>query len=252
MGLFATYFNLTTLDWTLLALSALLVGFAKTGISGASTLAIPIMAAIFGGKSSAGIMLPLLCVGDLFGVWFYNRHANWRFIARLLPWAGVGLAAGLVVGDMINDRQFKTIIALIVGSGLALMLWQQSRKDKVQIPDAWWVGALLGLLGGFATMIGNAAGPIMALYLLSMRLPKMEFIGTGAWFFLIINFIKLPLNAFVWDTITPMTLTLNALFIPAIVTGAILGRYVVHIVPERSFRWLIVVSTFAASLKLVF
>jgi uncharacterized membrane protein YfcA len=102
---------------------------------------------------------------------------------------------------------------------------------------------ILGLLGGFATMIGNAAGPVMALYLLSMRLPKNSYIGTGAWFFAIVNISKVPFHIFSWKTINLQSFMLDVIMIPAIATGAILGIYLVRFFPEKAYRIFIILTT---------
>ncbi|HLN74372.1 MAG TPA: TSUP family transporter, partial [Prolixibacteraceae bacterium] len=110
-------------------------------------------------------------------------------------------------------------------------------------PDKWWFSAFMGILGGFATMIGNVAGPVFAIYLLAMHLPKNSFIGTGAWFFMIINFTKFPLQLFVWHNITSHTLLLDLVTLPAIAFGAFLGIKLVKIIPEHTYRGAVIVIT---------
>jgi uncharacterized membrane protein YfcA len=213
---------------------------------------VPILASIFGGKLSAGILLPMLCFGDLFGVKYYSRHADWSHLVKLLPWAFAGILIGLYTGTVISDKQFKTIIAVIVLISLVIMIWQERDKVDASVPSGWWFSALTGLLGGFSTMIGNVAGPIMSMYFLSMRLPKYIFIGTAAWFFLIVNFVKAPLNYFFWNTITPETLLLDVSMIPAIAIGAFTGVYVVKKIPEKAYRIFVIVVTIISALRLFF
>ena len=107
----------------------------------------------------------------------------------------------------------------------------------------WWYAAIFGLLGGFTTMIGNAAGPVMSVYLLSMRKEKMEYIGINAWFFLVVNFLKIPLQIFVWENISVSTISLNLLMLPFIVLGAWLGIRIVKLFPEKAFRKFIQIVT---------
>jgi uncharacterized protein len=139
-------------------------------------------------------------MADWFGVGYYHRHA-----LEFLETASLGfcwcweLLYGL--GEVVNDEWFKNIIAILVFVCIGLMLWKDRQKGSNFFPDTWWFAASMGVLGGFATMIGNVAGPIFAIYLLAMHLPKNSFIGTGAWFFLIINLSKFPLHIFVWKTI---------------------------------------------------
>jgi uncharacterized membrane protein YfcA len=223
---------------------------AKTGIPGLGIFIIPILALLFGGRSSTGILLPMLCIADVFAVWYYNRHAQWNFLVRLLPWTLLGIGIGVLVGDLISDEVFKEIMAIIIFICLGLMIWQDTRK-RIKVPETWWFSAIVGLAGGFATMIGNAAGPIMAVYLLSMHLPKNSYIGTAAWFFLIINFLKLPLHAFIWDTITWPSLMLDLSMTPAIALGAFMGIYLVKKIPEKPYRIFIIVTTGLSALTLL-
>jgi uncharacterized protein len=242
-------FALSTQDWIFTALCATFVGMVKTGLYGASLLIVPILAGVYGGRASTGILLPLLSVGDVAGVALYRRHAEWLHVLRLLPWAVAGIVVGVVVGDNVSDRAFTFIIGATVLGGLVLMIINE-RRDQTIVPTGWWFSALLGLLGGFTTMIGNAAGPVLALYLLSMRLPKYAFIGTQAWFFLIVNLVKVPFHVFVWKTITPRTLMLDTAMLPAIAVGAVIGVTVTRLIPERAYRIFVIVSTALAAIKL--
>jgi uncharacterized membrane protein YfcA len=135
--------------------------------------------------------------------------------------------------------------------GIVILIWRDIRSGKMKIPESMWFAAGLGLLGGFATMIGNAAGPVMALYLLSMRLPKNLFIGTGAWFFFIINLSKVPLHIWSWKTISTETLLLDVAMIPAIASGAFLGIWVVKLLPEKVFRIIVIATTLLSALLLL-
>ena len=234
---------LTPFEWCLVIACAMLVGISKAGISGAGMVVIPILASIFGGKLSAGFLLPMLSVADILAVRYYNRHAQWSYLIKLFPWTLAGIALGVWFGDVISDQQFKAAIGIITFICLGMMIWQDLRKSRLPVPNHWWISALIGLVGGFATMIGNAAGPIMAVYLLSMHLPKNHYIGTAAWFFLIINLLKIPLHAFIWHTISLDSLILNATLIPAIALGAFFGFQIVYFFPERIYRAFIIIST---------
>lgn len=237
--------------WFMFIICGILIGMAKTGLSGAGLMIVPIMASIFGGKLSVGIVLPMLIFADLFAVNYYHRHANWRYILLALPWALLGVIVATLYGKSINDAEFKTIMAIIILIGIALMIWQDLRVKSKSIPDNWWFAAILGLAGGFTTMIGNAAGPIMSLYLLSMHLPKNNFIGTAAWFFLIINVIKVPFHVFSWNTITLQTLSVDLFAIPAILIGVVLGIKLVKLFPEKIYRYFIIASTVLSALFLL-
>ena len=210
---FLTY---QTSQWVLLALTALLVGMSKSGIQGVTLLVIPLMALSFGAKPSTGLILPLLCMADIFAVMHYRRVANWTYIVRLLPSAIAGFFVALAVDHFVPASEFI---------------------------DKWWYGPLFGLLGGFTTMIGNAAGPVMAIYLLSTRMPKMNFVGTNAWFFMVVNLLKVPLQIFAWHNITLHTFAADLCCLPFIVLGGLLGLRLVRWLPEKIFRRFITIVT---------
>ncbi len=236
-------FDFSTLQWILFAVCALLVGMSKVGVPGVSMLVVPALAIVFGGKASAGILLPMLMMADIFAVSYYHRHAEWKYLLKLLPWAFVGIAIALWVGHVVNDEWFKNIMAVLVFLCIGLMLWKDRQKNGQLFPNTWWFASAMGVLGGFATMIGNVAGPIFAIYLLAMHLPKKSFIGTGAWFFLIVNFSKFPLHILFWETISWQTLTLNVLMLPAIALGAFLGIVLVKQISEQLYRTAVIVLT---------
>jgi len=243
-------FELTSFQWSMVILCALLIGMSKTGISGAGMAVIPIMAAIFGGRLSTGIVLPLLSMADIFAVSYYHRHANWSYVLKLLPWTVIGIFVGIYVGDIIDDAAFKDIMGIIVMLSVGILVWRDIKKDA-SIPGGLLFPAIMGLAGGFATMVGNAAGAIMALYLLSMRLPKNEYIGTGAWFFLIINLFKIPFHILVWETIYIDTFLFDLVLLPIIATGAFMGIYIVKIFPERAYRIFLLLTTAISAIVLI-
>ncbi|WP_395339061.1 sulfite exporter TauE/SafE family protein [Ningiella sp. W23] len=243
-------YSLSFSNLVFLFLCALLIGMAKTGIHGVGMLVVPIMALLFGGKSSAGLVLPMLIMADCFAVYYYHRHANWSYLTKLFPCAALGVVLATAFGQLIDDQAFTIAMALIVFASLALMIWSEKKKDK-NIPDFYWFAALMGSLGGFTTMVGNLAGPVMALYFLAMRLPKNEYIGTAAWFFLIINLFKVPFHIFSWETITFNSFALNIITLPAIALGAFFGIYLVKRIPERAYRWFIIGTTALAAIAML-
>lgn len=244
--------HISTFEWFIIMLCGMLIGMSKVGVPGVSMIVVPALAFIFGAKQSTGVLLPILMMADIFGVAYYRRHANWSHLIKVIPWAVVGLLLALWIGELVNDEQFKNLIATLVFLSIGLMLWQDKRKRKNLFPDKWWFAASMGILGGFATMIGNVAGPVFAIYLLAMHLPKNSFIGTSAWFFMIINFTKFPLQLFVWNNINAETLAIDLMTLPAIALGAFLGFKVVKIIPEHTYRgFVIVITAISAFLLLI-
>jgi uncharacterized membrane protein YfcA len=244
-------FDFSLIQWILLAVCALFVGMSKVGIAGISMFYIPVLALIFGGKPSTGILLPMLMMADIFGVAFYHRHAEWKYLAKLLPWAFAGIGIGLWVGKVVNDEWFKNIIAFLVFAGVGIMLWREKKNRTDFFPHSWWFAAIMGILGGFATMIGNVAGPIFAIYMLAMNLPKNAFIGTGAWFFLIVNFFKFPLQVWVWNNIGWKTIIIDLIMLPAIALGAFLGIWIVRKIPDKTYRTFVIIVTVLSAFLLM-
>jgi uncharacterized membrane protein YfcA len=235
--------DFTIFQWILLLICAMFIGMSKVGVPGVSMIVVPTLAIIFGGKASTGILLPMLMMADVFGVSYYHRHAEWKYLWKMFPFAFIGIGLALWVGEVVNDEWFKNIIAVLVFVCIGLMLWKDWGKGKNIFPDTWWFAASMGVLGGFATMIGNVAGPIFAIYLLAMHLPKNSFIGTGAWFFMIINISKFPLHIFIWKTIDWSTLKLDVLLLPGIALGAFLGVWLVKKISEKFYRIAVIVVT---------
>ena len=243
--------NLTPAFLLLFFVVALVLGMAKAGFSGLGTAIIPVMALIFGAKESTGVILPMLITADIMAVIYYRRNAVWKHILRVLPWVALGIIVALVTGKLINNNQFRIILISIVWIMLILMVINDLRKKSdIVIPEKKTFTALMGFSGGFATMIGNAAGPVFNLYFLSQKLPKNEFIGTSAWLYLIMNVGKLPLQALVWKNITLPSLTLDLIAVPVIAAGIFIGIHVVKLFPEKVYRYFVIITTLGSSILL--
>lgn len=244
-------YDLTSTQWILLGFCGAIVGMSKTGVAGVYNVTLPILAIIFGGKDSTGVLLPILLMADVIGVAYYNRATDWSYIRKIFPWAFVGVLIGTWVGDSLSDQWFNRLLAGVILLGIGVMLFMEFRKTK-SVPDHWWFAGLMGLLAGFTTMVGNAAGPIMAVYLLAMRLPKNTYIGTQAWFFLLINLSKLPFHIFVWDTISPASLLLDVSLFPAIGIGAVIGIWIIKRISDGFYRKFIIIVTILSTFLLFF
>ena len=251
MDIFNTVFQLSA--WQIIACMAVavLVGLSKTGFSAVGLFAVPILTSAFGGIASTGLMLSMLIIGDLFAVKAFSKQGRWDEILKLLPPTLGGMAIGLVVGSLINDQQFKIVIASIIILCSLIMVWMELKGGKIKVPKNILFIILAGVLSGFATMIGNAAGPIFAIYLLAIGLNKDHYLGTMAWFFLIVNLIKVPLQVFVWHNINLSTVILALITIPGIYVGARLGVSLIKKFPEKLFRYLIIGMAVSVSIVLI-
>jgi uncharacterized membrane protein YfcA len=244
--------ELTVTQLVLLALGAFITGLSKTGIAGVSVLAVALFAIALPARASTGTLLPLLLCADLFGVAFYRKHVVWSHVAKLFPWVAVGIVIGCCALDKISSAQVQQLIGGILVAMVALHVWRQRQSDALaaRLPHAVWFAAAMGLLAGFTTMVANAAGPVMILYLLAVGLPKLEFIGTGAWFFLLVNAFKVPFSVHL-GLITGESLLLDAALILPMLPGALLGPVIVRRMNQNVFERVALALAVAAALKLI-
>lgn len=243
--------DLSTSQWCWAAVAAMGIGFSKSGFAGVGLFHIVIFAWLFGPMKSTGLLLPLLVVGDVSAVAAFRQHARWDYVLKILPPAMVGVVIGWQLMEHLNDVTLKPVLGLIV-LGLALLqLGRMWRPDAfAHVPHAHWFALALGLTAGIATMLANAAGPIVAIYLLAVSLPKYEFVGTAAWFFLIINVFKLPFSTGL-GLIDEHTLALNLILAPCVVVGLLVGRRLVKIVPQKLFDSLLLLFAAVAALRML-
>lgn len=238
-------------QWLLAIAAALFVGFSKTGIGGLGVLSVVIFTQIMPAKQATGIVLPLLCFGDLIAVASYRPHTQWRFLWKLFPWTAVGVVIGYVALGRIDDRQAKLLIGWITIGLLVLHFVRRAKKKSEEPEHGWWFAPMIGVLAGFTTLVANAAGPLMAIYLLSMRLPKMEFVGTGAVFFMLLNLFKVPFMINL-GLINSGSFYLNLLLAPAVFIGAYFGRKLLVKINQRVFENLALGLAAVAGIKLLF
>jgi uncharacterized membrane protein YfcA len=241
--------NFHAWEWILAVLGALLVGVAKTGITGLSLLFVAIFAAIMPARRSTGVVLPLLILGDVVAFLSYRRHAHWAHVWRLFPWAAAGVVSGFFAMGRMDDRQTSVAIGAIVIALTALHLVRRARPGLPQEERARWFAPLIGVLAGFTTIVSNAAGPLMVIYLLAMRLPKMEYMGTGAVFFLLLNLFKIPFMMAL-GLITQGSLTLNLVLAPAVIAGSVLGRWLLGWINQRMFENIALALTLVAAARM--
>jgi len=238
--------------WVVIAVSAVVVGVSKTGMPGLGILPVPLMALAFSTRESTGLLLGLLILADLFAVTYHRRNARWRLVLRLLPAALAGIVAGYFGLRVINDQQLKPIIGGIVLVMLGLNCWRtRAGGEEASIPAQWWFAAGLGFMAGVTTMMANAAGPVMIIYLLAMRLPKIEFVGTGAWFFFVVNWLKVPFSANL-NLVTAESVKLNLMMLPFIAAGALLGILVLKRIPQKAFTMIVQTLAALAAIRLLF
>lgn len=242
--------EITVTSWILGLTAALLLGFSKTALPGLVILIVPMLAAVFPAKLSVGALVPMLLLGDIFAIVRYRRYTQWRKLLRLLPFVFIGMVPARFVLASIPDQPFKLVLGMLVLL-LVLMELAHRRYKWERMPQSPVFAATMGILAGFATTIGNVGGPVISVYLLSMGLDKEEFMGTGAWFYLIVNATKIPIYAQL-GMITAETLRFDVISAPLIIIGVLLGIIALPKIPQKVFSGLILVLASIAALALIY
>ncbi|MFJ9372969.1 sulfite exporter TauE/SafE family protein [Streptomyces sp. NPDC101455] len=259
-----TLWHISGWEFAALAAAALLVGFSKTAVSGANTVSLAIFAAVLPARASTGVLLPILIVGDVLAVLTYRRHAHWPTLWRLFP----AVAAGVVIGTLFlvwaDDAVVRTSIGAILLFMAGVTLWRRRKAEAAagdsagaaDEPDSVTTGSgrakarSYGVLGGFTTMVANAGGPVMSMYLLSAGFRKLGFLGTSAFFFLIVNVTKVPFSVGL-GLIDGHSLLLDAALAAFVVPGAFIGKWAVNRINQRLFEQLVIAATIIGGLQLL-
>ena len=243
--------QLDLIGWLVVALCALLIGATKTGIPGLGILVVPLIATVVPARASTGILLGILVLGDLFAVTYHRHNASWGHVLRLLPATVAGIVAGYLVLSVVSNRQLAPIIGAIVLGLLGLHHWRvRAEGPQASVPTQRWFALAMGFTAGATSMMANAAGPVMTIYLLAMRLPKVTFVGTSAWFFFIVNWLKVPFSANL-SLMTAESVKLDVMMLPAIAAGALIGVFILKRIPQRVFNAVVQILAALAALRLL-
>jgi len=237
--------HLAPWQWLLGIFSAFMIGVAKTGAPGVGTMIAPLMVLTVGdARLAAAWTLPVLSTADVFAVLYWRRHAEARQLFSLIPWVLVGIAGGAVALSL-DEQIIRRIIGVIIVGMLLVYLWRRFRPTgQVEGNPAFY-----GVAAGFATTLANASGPVMNLYLLTKKLPKEKFVATGAWFFFVVNLLKVPVYAW-YDLYSWASLLFDLLMVPAVLAGALAGRWLIRHMPQQVFEVLVIALTAVSCLFL--
>jgi uncharacterized membrane protein YfcA len=259
--------------WFIVFLAVLLIGVTKSGFgSGVGLMIVPMTAIAMGhipgrgSEAALGLLLPLLIVGDLIAVWQYshlffgktpvvdgvesqNTQAR-AVIRRLLP----GTIAGVILGGLLlallhsNANLVGALIRIEIGCESILLVsihwWRLYRGVQQHLmPEPW----RSGLTGGFAAVsstLAHAAGPIIAIYLLPLKLDRQLFVGTCAVYFFILNSAKLPAY-YASGQFAHASILFTARLLPLVIAGAIFGRWLNKRINDMLFTKIVYIVTFA-------
>jgi uncharacterized protein len=237
-------------QWVLGAIGAFLAGLSKTGLPGIGSLNVALFALAFPLRESVGTVLVILICADLVAVAAYRRDASWAHLWRLFPWAAAGIVLGYFALGRVNEGEMRRLIGgvLLILSVLQFVRSRQLATSSSEAPPVNRLFAsLTGITAGFTTMVANAAGPVMMLYLLAMRLPKIAFVGTTAWYFFLLNLFKLPFSASL-GLINQSTLGVSLALGLFAMVGAFIGRPIVERLNQRTFELIALGLTFVGAL----
>ena len=271
--------TLTAITWILLMVVASLCGIAKTALPGAATIAVALCAAVMPAKESTGVILLMLMTGDLLAVWSYRRDADFHMLRRLVPAVLTGVGAGALFLHLASNDSTRRLIGVILLLLVAITLAQR-RSTSRRAPDGASAAQapsppaptletqeatttlatsttsgrlarlVYGSLAGFTTMVANAGGPVTSMYFLACRYPVKAFLGTTAWFFFLVNLVKLPFSISA-GLVNTTTMSLTAICAPVVIVSALAGRRLAERMDQRVFEPVIVALTIISALPLL-
>ena len=271
--------TLTAITWILLMVVASLCGIAKTALPGAATIAVALCTAVMPAKESTGAILLMLMTGDLLAVWSYRRDADFRMLRRLVPAVLTGVGAGALFLHLASNDSTRRLIGVILLLLVAITLTQR-RSTSRRAPDGASAAQapsppaptletqettttlatpttsgrlarlVYGSLAGFTTMVANAGGPVTSMYFLACRYPVKAFLGTTAWFFFLVNLVKLPFSISA-GLVNTTTMSLTAICAPVVIVSALAGRRLAERMDQRVFEPVIVALTIISALPLL-
>jgi uncharacterized protein len=238
-------------------LMVLLAAISKGGFGqGAAGLAVPIMSIFIAPAEAAGIMLPLLCAMDIFGVQAYRRSWSGAAIRALLPGAIVGIALGAFAFGLMPVNAVRLVLGLIAML-FALNTWFRfseriARRLATEAkPPGRVAGAFWGALAGFTSTLAHAGGPPYTIYMLARKCDKTTFVATSMVFFFAVNYLKLIPYYFLGQ-LNVGNLTVALVFLPLVPVGVWIGVWLHRRVAATLFFQTIYVLLFLTGAKLVY
>lgn len=229
-------------------IAGLITGFSKFSIGGMGLLVLPIVMIAFPGPEALGTLLPLYIITDIMAVYSYRKNISWPVIARFLPLGFLGILVGASVLSGIDSEQFVLLLGAIIIAMILLGFYLDARPASfMQKPIAAYT---IGFSGGIISMVANAAGPLISLFLLEQKLTKESYVSTRAWSFFIINLVKLPMYLGL-GLLSQESLIISSYALPGLMVGIVIGYHFLKHVSPVHFKWLIRIMSALAALKLM-
>lgn len=242
--------------WTALGLATLIFGIAKSGFGGGvGIVAVPLVANALRVEDALGVMLPLLIVADIVAVRQHGAHRSLRHLRPSLLGALIGIGVGSLVLVWFREQDSLTnALNVIVGGTclffVALHVYRLAGGVVPRLPDSPRSAVGAGLVCGVVSTLAHAAGPVMSIYLLELRLQKSVLVGTLVTFFLVVNAAKVPTYVALGLIQGPSLLT-AACVLPLVPVGAACGLWMHRRVPEKPFVAIMYVGAALAGLRML-
>lgn len=232
----------------------LIVGISKGGFGGGvGMIAVPVLSFAVPLPQAAGILLPILCVMDLFAVAGFRGHYSWPNVGRLVPAALVGIGLGALAFGTFDERWLRVAvgaIAVAFSADWALGLSRRLGRGDEPRPPGVWSGALWGGVAGFTSTLAHAGGPPVSVYLLPQRMSPSLYVGTTVVVFTVINYVKLVPYAWLGQ-LRADNLATSAILLPLAPLGVRLGRWLHDRIEEALFYRIAYALLLLTGLKLV-
>jgi uncharacterized membrane protein YfcA len=230
--------------------AVMLLGLAKSGLSGVGALAVPLLALVMPPLQAAAITLPIMVVQDWVSVYAFRREVDRRNLVILLPGALAGVVAAYFLAEKVSEDVVRLALGLVSIGFVAISLWRDLKMKARPTPAKIAPGLFWGTVAGFASFVSHAGGPPFLVYAMPQRLAPAVFAGTSAVFFAAVNLMKvLP---YVWlGQFTRASLSVSLMLLPLAIVATLAGVWVVRRVPQQKFYAIVLVATFGLGLKLI-
>jgi hypothetical protein len=236
--------------WALAITAVIIVAFSKAGLLGSlGLIAVPMLSLVMPARDAAGMFLPLLLIMDVIAIWTYRRDADWHILKMMIPGAAIGTLVGWVLWSFVSDAMvllFVGVITLLFVIDAILPL----RKKLEGLPPSKPWGWFWGGFAGFTSFISHTGGPPFQIYVLPQKLSPVLYSGTSAFFFAIVNTMKL-IPYFFLGQLSVSNLTIAMILAPLAVIGVLVGVQLVRRMSVKLFYQIAYVLVAVIALKLV-
>ena len=228
----------------------LLFGMGKGGLGpGFVTISVPILSFVIHPVQAAAILLPILCLADVFAVHQFRRHFESKLLVIIIPAGLVGICiAGLLMGQL--DREKIRILIGTIAVVFCLDHWLRPDISQRK-PGGKWSGYLWGTVAGFTSTQVHAGGPPISIYLLPQKLEKVMLMGTLTMFFAVINYGKLVPYALV-GALNSENLMTSFVLMPLVPIGVKIGRTLLDKVNQKMLYRYLYIVLFLSGIKLCY